>query len=191
MNAHSTLWHSYTDDHRGQLIPDVISNSDHITLNTNTPTRVPNTTLQQTSSPDITTVSNTRYNWTSWTTQQNITYHCIDLHLTSVCRHVGLYTNHDRVSIYSISIFLENTHEILFYRIRNCVLQNMFRSYSIFISVTYIIQLYDQTILDTFQKNFYRPSMQLYLYKGNSNVGIFGFHTPMGVQTLFRLRIRN
>ena len=55
VNAHSTLWHSYTDDHRGQLMADVISNSDHITLNTNTPTRVPNTTLQQTSSPDITT----------------------------------------------------------------------------------------------------------------------------------------
>ena len=65
VNAHSTLWHSYsyTDDHRGQLI----DNSDHITLNT--PTRVPNTTIQQTSSPDITTVSNTLYNWTSWTTQ--------------------------------------------------------------------------------------------------------------------------
>ena len=40
VNAHSTLWHSYTDDHRGQLIAVVISNSDHITLNTNTPTRV-------------------------------------------------------------------------------------------------------------------------------------------------------
>ena len=40
VNAHSTLWYSYTDDHRGQLIADVISNSDHITLNTNTPTRV-------------------------------------------------------------------------------------------------------------------------------------------------------
>ena len=51
VNAHSTLWHSYTYDHRGQLIADVISNSDHITLNTNTPTRVPNTTLQQASSP--------------------------------------------------------------------------------------------------------------------------------------------
>ena len=69
VNAHSTLWHSYTDDHRGHIIADVISNSDHITLNTNTPTRVPNTTLQQTSSPDITTVSNTLYNRTSWTTQ--------------------------------------------------------------------------------------------------------------------------
>ena len=55
--------------HRGQLIADVISNSDHITLNTNTATRAPNTTLQQTSSPDITTVSNTLYNRTSWTSQ--------------------------------------------------------------------------------------------------------------------------
>ena len=77
VNVHFTLWHSYTDDHRGQLIADVISNSDYITLNTsdyitlntNSPTRVPNTTLQQTSSPDITTVSNTLYNRTSWTTQ--------------------------------------------------------------------------------------------------------------------------
>ena len=70
VNAHSTLlWHSYTDDHRGQLIADVFSNSDHITLNTNTPTRVPNATLQQTSLPDITTVSYTLYNRTSWTTQ--------------------------------------------------------------------------------------------------------------------------
>ena len=38
-NAHSTLWHSHTDDHREQLIADVIINSDHLTLKT--PTRVP------------------------------------------------------------------------------------------------------------------------------------------------------
>ena len=31
VNAHSTLWHSYTDGHRGQQIADVISKSDHIT----------------------------------------------------------------------------------------------------------------------------------------------------------------
>ena len=67
VNAHSNLWHSSTDDHRAQLIADGISNSDHITLNANTPSRVPNTTLQHTSSPDITTVSNTLYNRTSWT----------------------------------------------------------------------------------------------------------------------------
>ena len=62
----------YTNDHRGQLIADDISNSDHIPLNINTPTRVPNTTLQQTSSPDITTVYNTLYNRTSWTTQHTL-----------------------------------------------------------------------------------------------------------------------
>ena len=38
VNAHSTLWHSYTDDHRGQLIAEIIRHSNHITLNTNTPT---------------------------------------------------------------------------------------------------------------------------------------------------------
>ena len=47
VNAYSTLRHSYTDDLRGQQISDIIRNSDHITLNTNTPTRVPNNTLQQ------------------------------------------------------------------------------------------------------------------------------------------------
>ena len=33
VNTHSTLWQSYTNDHRGRLIADVISNSDHIILN--------------------------------------------------------------------------------------------------------------------------------------------------------------
>ena len=75
VNAHHTLRHSYTDDHRGQLIiTDVISNLEHITLNTNTPTRVSNTTLQQTSSPDITTVSTTLYNRTH-RGQLNTHYH--------------------------------------------------------------------------------------------------------------------
>ena len=32
VNAHATLWHSYTDDHIGQLIADEISNSDHIMI---------------------------------------------------------------------------------------------------------------------------------------------------------------
>ena len=55
VNAHSTLWYSHTDDHRGQLISDKISSSEHIILNTGTPTRVPHTTLPQATSPDITT----------------------------------------------------------------------------------------------------------------------------------------
>ena len=86
-DVNSTLWHSYTDDHRGQLIADVISNSDHTTLNTNTPTRVPNTTLQQTSSPDITTVSNTLYNRTSWTTQHAISSDHLPIIITINIRH--------------------------------------------------------------------------------------------------------
>ena len=53
VNAYSTLWYSYTDDHIGHIITDIISNSDLITLNTNTPTKVPKTTLQQTPSPNI------------------------------------------------------------------------------------------------------------------------------------------
>ena len=68
MNAHSTLWYAHTDDHRGQLISDIISNSEHITLNTDTPTRVPHTTLQQATSPDITTIFTTLYNRTNWHT---------------------------------------------------------------------------------------------------------------------------
>ena len=40
VDAHSTLWLSYIDDHRGQLKADVIRNSDHITISTTTPTRV-------------------------------------------------------------------------------------------------------------------------------------------------------
>ena len=82
-----TLWHSYTDDHRGQLIANVITNSDHITLNTNTPTRVPSTTLQHTSSPDITTVYNTLYNRTSWTTQHALSSDHLPIITTINIRH--------------------------------------------------------------------------------------------------------
>ena len=47
VNAHTTLWHSYTYDHRGQLIADAISNSDHITINTaQSATTAPRLTIQ-------------------------------------------------------------------------------------------------------------------------------------------------
>ena len=87
VNAHSTLWHSSTDDHKGQLLADVISNSDYITLNTNTPTRMPNTTLQQTSSPDITPVSNTLYNRTLWITQRALSSDHLPIITTINIRH--------------------------------------------------------------------------------------------------------
>ena len=86
MNAHSTLWHSYTEHYIGQLIAD-ISNSGHITLNTNPPTRVLNTTLQQTSSPEITTVSNTQYNRTAWTTQHALSSDHLPIITTINIRH--------------------------------------------------------------------------------------------------------
>ena len=66
---------------------DVINNLDHITLNTNTPTRVPNTTLQQTPSPDITTVYNTLYNRTSWTTQHALSSDHLPTVITINIRH--------------------------------------------------------------------------------------------------------
>ena len=87
VNAHSTLWHSYTDDHSGQQIADFISNSAHITLNTNTLTRVPNTTLHQTSSPDITMVSNTLYNPTLWPTQHALSSGHLPIITTINIRH--------------------------------------------------------------------------------------------------------
>ena len=65
----------------------IISNSDHITLNTNTPTRVPNTTLHQTSSPDITMESNTLYNRTSWTTQHALSSDHLPIITTTNIRH--------------------------------------------------------------------------------------------------------
>ena len=41
VNAQSPLWHSPTEDHKGELIKGIMLYFDHITLNTNTPTRLP------------------------------------------------------------------------------------------------------------------------------------------------------
>ena len=60
---------------------------DYITLNTDTPTREPNTTIQQLSSPDITTVSNTLYNRTSWTTQRALSSDHLPIITTINIRH--------------------------------------------------------------------------------------------------------
>ena len=48
---------------------------------------MPNTTLQQTSSPDITTVSNTFYNRTSWTTQHALSSDHLPIITTINIRH--------------------------------------------------------------------------------------------------------
>ena len=85
VNAHFTLLHSYTDDHRGQQIADVINNPYHKTLNT--PTRVPNTTahynkhLQEISPRCLTHYTirhceqlNTHYHQTTYPSSPQLTY---------------------------------------------------------------------------------------------------------------------
>ena len=68
INAHSPIWHSHTTDHRGDLIADLLGNSDHITLNTNTHTRLPFAANQRPTSPDITSITTNLYNRTHWET---------------------------------------------------------------------------------------------------------------------------
>ena len=46
-----------TEHHRGELIKDILFNSNHITLNTNTPTHLLPNQTQQPTSPAITTAS--------------------------------------------------------------------------------------------------------------------------------------
>ena len=41
VNAQSSLWYSPNEDLRGEFIEDILLNSNHITLKTNTPTRLP------------------------------------------------------------------------------------------------------------------------------------------------------
>ena len=81
VKAHSTLWHSYTDNHRGQLIAHVINNSDHIqhtTKRQHTNHSAKHHTTQ-TSSPDITTIGHrgqlkTYYHLTTYPSSPQSTY---------------------------------------------------------------------------------------------------------------------
>ena len=68
INAHSTSWHSPKNDHRGDLISGIIQNSNHIILNSDTPTRIPPAKNQQSTSPDITKISSNLYTNTTWNT---------------------------------------------------------------------------------------------------------------------------
>ena len=86
MNAHSTLWHSYTDDHIEQLIADVSSNSDHITLNTNKPTKC-QTPHYNKHHHQISPRCYTLYNRTSWTTQHALSSDHLHIITTINIRH--------------------------------------------------------------------------------------------------------
>ena len=109
VNAHSTLWYSHTDDHWRQLISNIISNSEHIILNTDTPTRVPHTTLHQATSPDITTISTTLYNRKTWHTihAPNKNYNKTDTH----SRTIGKQTGHSSLQTPRLPSLTFNHHQ--------------------------------------------------------------------------------
>ena len=78
VNAHSPLWYSPTEDHR-ELIEDILLNTNHITLSTNTPTCLPPNQTQQSTSPDTTSAKADLHDCTSWQTPHirsfTFTYH--------------------------------------------------------------------------------------------------------------------
>ena len=82
INAHSTHWHSNTNDHRGNLIANIIQNSDHCILNTNTHTRFPFAKNQAPSSPDISAISSKLYNESKWATIQALSSDHIPISVT-------------------------------------------------------------------------------------------------------------
>ena len=67
-NAYHPMCHSPTTDHCGFLIANSINNSGHLTLNRDTPNRHPTNPLQQPTSRDITTATNTIHGLVTWTT---------------------------------------------------------------------------------------------------------------------------
>ena len=68
---------------------DVICDSDNIALDTGASVMVLGTTLRQTSSPDVTTVSGTLYDWTSWTTRHTLSSGHLPIVTTVDMRHDG------------------------------------------------------------------------------------------------------
>ena len=93
VNAHSLLWYLPTEDHKGELIKDILQNSHHITLNSNTPTCLPPNQTQQPTSPDITTALANLHNCTRWLTLHSHTSDCLPL-LTTLSIHHKTKTTH-------------------------------------------------------------------------------------------------
>ena len=91
INAHSPLWYSLTEDHKKELIEDMLLNFNHITLNINTPTCLPFNKTQQSTLPDITTVSANLHNCTRWQTIHSLTFDHLSLLTT-----LSMYTSQDQ-----------------------------------------------------------------------------------------------
>ena len=92
-NAYSLLWYSPNEDNRGELIEDILFNSNHFTLNTNTPTSLPPNQTQQPTLADITTASADLHDCTSWQTIHSLTSDHLTL-LTTLSIHHKAKTTH-------------------------------------------------------------------------------------------------
>ena len=65
INAYSAVCFSSIEDHKGELIEDILLNSNHIPLNTNTPTHLPPNQTQQPTKSN-TSGSGNLHDGTSW-----------------------------------------------------------------------------------------------------------------------------
>ena len=116
INIHSHQWHSPTEDHRGLLIADIIANSNQITLNTNTPTRIPPHTNQQPTSPDITTITNSLQRNTDRTTMQALSSDHLPILINyktktnyKIQQHHRIYTNYNKANWQEFTQEIEQT----------------------------------------------------------------------------------
>ena len=117
VHAHSPLWYLPTEDHRGKLIEDILLNSNHITLNTNTPTCLPPNQTQQPISPDIHTASADLHDCTSWETIHSLKsdhlplFTALSIHhkTKTTCSHfTKTITNYQTADCTSFKQYIEN-----------------------------------------------------------------------------------
>ena len=114
-NAHHHQWYSPTTDHRGLLISDLLDNSNHITLNLDTPTRLPTTTNQQPTSPDITTSTDDINRFITWTTLNKMSSDHLPIKITFNTRsnfrqpqYRHCYTNYKKADWDSFTNYIED-----------------------------------------------------------------------------------
>ena len=125
VNAYSLLWYSPTKDHRGELIKDILLNSNHITLNTNSPKCLSPNQTQQPTSPDITTASADLHDCTSWQTIHSLKSDHLFL-LTTLTIHHKTKTTHSHfiktITNYQKAdwtLFKQHVENLTFYRPHN------------------------------------------------------------------------
>ena len=98
------------------LIADIMTNSNQITRNTNTPTRIPPHANQQLSSPNITTITNTLQRNTEWTTVQALSLDHLPILTTyktktnyKIQQHRRTYTNYNKANWQEFTQEIEQT----------------------------------------------------------------------------------